>query len=327
MGKSSVTGIDIGHYSIKVAVLKPADEYPLLVGCNEILVSDDIFTDNHTLDYQKIVKKLKEVKKSLPRFYRKAAVSVPDHTVISKIIQIDSHLHYAEESFAVRQTFSQHSPVPVEELSLDFVPIPVEEAQSGLRKTYQIYATRREIAQQRIEAVTEAGFTPVLLDVQHHGLLSLWNCYRQSHPGGSPVLLDMGYSQSTLCFRQAGRPAVAQNLPWGTRMITKEISVDEAGCQLAGLIQRQLKSWHALYGSEPASSLLVCGGGACLPELIRVMEQHLRMACIRLNPFSLIENSGRMKTSGRECSSEFAMVMGLTMRGIQWLEHADATPY
>ncbi len=62
MGKSLVTGIDIGHHSIKAAVLKPMGDTYALVGYEELLVTADIFTDNHTLDYQKIVKKLKELK-------------------------------------------------------------------------------------------------------------------------------------------------------------------------------------------------------------------------------------------------------------------------
>ncbi|WP_428776711.1 pilus assembly protein PilM, partial [Vibrio sp.] len=92
MVQSLVMGVDIGHHSIKAVVLKPAGSKYTLLGYKEIRVADDIFADNHALVYQKIVKKLKELKKGLPLFSRKVVVAIPDNTVISKVLQIDSEL-------------------------------------------------------------------------------------------------------------------------------------------------------------------------------------------------------------------------------------------
>ncbi|MFA0422916.1 pilus assembly protein PilM, partial [Vibrio sp. 10N.222.54.A1] len=87
MGSSLITGIDINHHSIKAVVLKPVGESYALVGYKELPISDDIFTANHTLEYQKTVKKLKELRKGLPFGCRNVAISVPDNTVISKVLQ------------------------------------------------------------------------------------------------------------------------------------------------------------------------------------------------------------------------------------------------
>lgn len=134
MGKSLVTGIDIGHHSIKAAVLKPMGDTYALVGYEELLVTADIFTDNHTLDYQKIVKKLKELKKGLPLFSHKVAIAIPDSAVISKVLQIDSDLEQRELEFAVYQAFSHQSPFPVEELSLDFVKVTEKASPAAARR-------------------------------------------------------------------------------------------------------------------------------------------------------------------------------------------------
>ncbi|APF61210.1 type IV pilus [Vibrio cholerae] len=174
MGKSLVTGIDIGHHSIKAAVLKPMGDTYALVGYEELLVTADIFTDNHTLDYQKIVKKLKELKKGLPLFSHKVAIAIPDSAVISKVLQIDSDLEQRELEFAVYQAFSHQSPFPVEELSLDFVKVTEKSLARSSTTTFQVYATKKDVVDSRLHAVKKAGFEPVLMDVQVHSLLHLW---------------------------------------------------------------------------------------------------------------------------------------------------------
>ncbi|MCG6450918.1 type IV pilus assembly protein PilM, partial [Vibrio parahaemolyticus] len=148
---------------------KPKGESYSLVGYQEIVVSDDIFADNHTLDYQKIVKKLKELKKGLPLFSRKVALAVPDNAVISKVLQIDSDLDASEQEFAVYQAFSHQSPFPIDDLSLDFVPSGDNPAGRSTNTLYQVYATRREVVDNRLSVASKAGFEPLLLDVQVHG--------------------------------------------------------------------------------------------------------------------------------------------------------------
>lgn len=78
---------------------KTRGELYALVGYKELPISDDIFTANHTLEYQKTVKKLKELRKGLPFGCRNVAISVPDNTVISKVLQIESELEDREKSF------------------------------------------------------------------------------------------------------------------------------------------------------------------------------------------------------------------------------------
>ncbi|EEX66316.1 type IV pilus biogenesis protein PilM [Vibrio metoecus] len=144
MGKSLVTGIDIGHHSIKAVVLKPMGDTYALMGYEELLVTADIFTDNHTLDYQKIVKKLKELKKGLPLFSQKVAIAIPDNAVISKVLQIDSDLELREQEFAIYQAFSHQSPFPVEDLSLDFVKVAEKILHAVVRRRFKSMPPRKK---------------------------------------------------------------------------------------------------------------------------------------------------------------------------------------
>ncbi|GAL15060.1 type IV pilus biogenesis protein PilM [Vibrio astriarenae] len=103
MGMSLITGIDIGRYSIKAVVVKPEKQHFTIVAFHELPVSDAVFSDNHTLNYQDSVKKLKDLKKMLPWMSHKAAMAIPDNAVISKVLQIDASTDDAEEEFAIHQ--------------------------------------------------------------------------------------------------------------------------------------------------------------------------------------------------------------------------------
>ncbi len=149
MGKSLVIGVDIGHHSIKAVALKPSKGTFTLVSYQELPIEADIFTDNHMLNYQKIVKKLKELRKSLPLFSRKVALAIPDNAVISKVLQIDSALDAQEREYAIFQAFAHQSPFPIEELNLDFVEVNRASASQALA-SYQVYATKRDVAESRV---------------------------------------------------------------------------------------------------------------------------------------------------------------------------------
>ena len=84
MDKLSVTGIDIGHNSLKAVVLTPNGDQFALLGYKEILLKEGIVAENNTINHQEIVKTLKQLKKELPFLATKVAVSVPDSSVISK---------------------------------------------------------------------------------------------------------------------------------------------------------------------------------------------------------------------------------------------------
>lgn len=160
MGKSFVTGIDIGHHSIKAVVVKPVGEQFELVTYAEVPVSGAIFSDNHTVNHQEIVKNLKRLKKQLPMRAKKVVLAVPDSAVISKLLHIDSELEEREKEFALYQLFAQQSPFPIEELSLDYVKLEPERATVSSTSTYQVYATRKEVIESRVEVIKKSGFTP-----------------------------------------------------------------------------------------------------------------------------------------------------------------------
>ena len=181
MDKLLVTGIDIGHNSLKAVVLKPNGNSYALLGYKEIILKEGIVAENNTINHQEIVKTLKEIRKELPFWARRVAISVPDNAVISKKLQIEQNLEESEKEFAVVQAFSHQSPFPVEELSLDFVKLDADEQMRGT-DGYQVFATRKDVVETRVDALQKSGLKTVLVDVHSQSLGHIWKLAVERFP-------------------------------------------------------------------------------------------------------------------------------------------------
>ncbi|ENM5812682.1 type IV pilus assembly protein PilM [Vibrio mimicus] len=337
MGKTLVTGIDIGHHSIKAVVLKPMGDTYALMGYEELLVTADIFTDNHTLDYQKIVKKLKELKKGLPLFSHKVAIAIPDNAVISKVLQIDSDLERREQEFAIYQAFSHQSPFPVEDLSLDFVKVAEKNIARSSTSTFQVYATKKEVVESRLQASKKAGFEPILMDVQVHSLLHLWQLASRAYRRPDWMLIDIGHTQSSLCLDFAEKMPFYKDVPLGTRVLGAEPSstpvlgdslmqnpTQRFVNEFVDKVARQIQLFTSVHGAQSLGGLWLSGGGATIAGLEEALHQRLSLPCEVLNPFSLFKTNVSRRKRQVADGQRFSTAAGLALRGLAWLESEHA---
>ncbi|MGO2342335.1 type IV pilus assembly protein PilM [Vibrio litoralis] len=331
MGKSFVTGIDIGHHSIKAVVMKPAGELFELVSYKEVPATEAIFSDNHTFDHQEIVKKLKELKKQLPMMARNVVLSVPDNAVISKVLHIDSELEEREKEFAIYQVFGQQSPFPVEDLSLDYVKVESDTLKRAPTSTYQVYATRKEVIESRMDAVKKSGFKPIVMDIQAHGLLRVWQLATQVDPTKqSWLLVDIGHSQTSLCIAPNNRPAYYKDIPFGTQNIKPSPALsldsdspsvelnqqDEFIAELAERLTRQLSMYGSVNQQQKIEGIWLTGGGATLAAIDEYLSEKLDLAVEVLDPLKLLQ--GKVKNNIQSDACTFSVAAGLAIRGIQW---------
>lgn len=338
MGKSLVTGIDIGHNSIKAVVLKLVGESYTLIGYQELPVDESMFSDNHTLDQQKIVKKLKLLKKSLPRFQRKVALSIPDSVVISKILQIDADLEEREKEFAIHQAFAHQSPFPIEELNLDFVKVGEKVTTSASTATYQVYASRKLVVASRVDAAKEAGLSPVVLDIQAHSLLRIWDGLVAKFPEHrSWLLVDIGLTQTGVCSMNFGSSPFFKEIAYGAKhraMLANDANdADETEQgrgthqftnELASRLKRVIQMQSSL-GDGSVKGIWLSGGGATIPNLAEELARQLGLECELINPFLLFNSKNSSSVRNIPDSHRFSTAAGLAISGLKWENSSHAT--
>ncbi|EOV0052120.1 type IV pilus biogenesis protein PilM [Vibrio parahaemolyticus] len=330
MDKLIVTGIDIGHNSLKAVVLKPIGDQYALLGYKEILLKEGIVAENNTINHQEIVKTLKQMKKELPFGAKRVAISVPDNSVISKKLQIEQSLDESEIEFAVVQAFSHQSPFPVEELSLDFVRLRAEEGMRGT-DSYQVFATRKDVVESRVDALQQSGLKPVLVDVHSQSLGHIWKLAAERFPEKNKYcLLDIGSLASSFTMFTEQGELFHKEFACGTRISMgtsqEDLLSDDAQAkteqfnrQVVERVKRQMQLYTSINGSQNIKGIWLSGEGASTPMLAEELSHQLALECELLNPLGLFE----MKVSKRKRRAadwqHFSTAAGLAVRGIHWL--------
>ncbi|HAS62514.1 MAG TPA: pilus assembly protein PilM [Vibrio sp.] len=332
MSLSFITGIDIGHYSIKAVVIKPVKGTLILSDFRELVIEERIFADNHLLNYQQIVNKLKELRKALPLLSRKVALSVPDSSVISKVLQIDRDLSAQEKEYAIIEAFSHQSPFDIEELSVDYCSLPIIKS-SALTEPIQIYATKKEVVNNRIDVCRKAGFKPILLDVHAHGLVRLWQAVAEAQNRGHWLLLEVGHTRSSLVMDFAEQAPWCKELAVGLDIISHSMGEESAMRHDATMhfintlierIQRQLQ----LIGTvekQQLQGIWLTGGGANTPMLAEELAARLNVDCELFNPLSLFAHSKRVNQQRLSSGYSYACATGLALQGLDWMEQGHAS--
>ncbi|WP_428772696.1 type IV pilus assembly protein PilM [Vibrio sp.] len=313
MGFSLITGLDIGHHSIKALVIKPNKQGITLAGYQQLSMETDIFSDNCTLNHQKIVKKLKELRKALPPFSRKVAISVADKLVISKVIQIDSELDPSEHHFAILQAFGRQAPVEVEQLALDYQRLPDQEPVPRWLN-YQVYATRKGLIDSSLDWLRQAGWQPQLLDCASHGLMALLVQASRTYSTLDWALCDIDQHQARLCAVLPGGQSYYKSwsLPPSNADALEDIE------PVASRLEQQLQLLRSVH-SRLSGGVWLTGNYARLDRLAQRIHRSDR-PCQRLDPFELFPLAKKLQVPS--AGAGFSIAAGIALRGLNWQEHS-----
>ncbi|WP_341664026.1 pilus assembly protein PilM [Vibrio sp.] len=305
MSQSFITGVDIGHKHIKAVVLKPRKNTCKLVGCYQVSVEADILTDNHRLNYQEIVKKLKELRKALPLFSRKVCLSIPDNMVITKQLQLDSRLNQDESQFAIKQAFSKHSVIQPDQLYFDFVILPSHSKTPN--STYQVYAARKHDIDGLMSACSQAKLTPLLINPYSFNLVQIWRRATAYYQKYDWLLIELNSCQLALYFESELHGCVYHEVEVGATKVALSQSL------------KSLYSHIQLLKIKPEGVWLT-GESFLSPEQVIESIPEWESICILLPLLKLVDSDLNKQTL---LVGEFSRALGASLSGNQWLESLD----
>ncbi|MGF1740767.1 pilus assembly protein PilM [Vibrio profundum] len=193
MGNSLITGLSIGSNSIHAVVVKPVRQTIQLITCQEIPIESGLLSDNCTLNHQKIVNKLKELRKSLPIFSRKVSLSIAEDLIISQEIQIDNLLVGQEKHNAILQRFCQKLSLSVGQVYLDYQRITRPNTHTDINTShYNVYAVKKSVVDDRRLSLQRAGFHPLLFGLSSDCTTQLWHLFSAHIRTRDYFWLDIG---------------------------------------------------------------------------------------------------------------------------------------
>lgn len=316
MGISSrVTGIDFGHHSIKAVTLTPSSHHTYnVVACSELPVPDCIFADNGMLGYQKIVKKLKELKKTFPRFSRKVAITLSDSAIITKELQLDSYENPDEKLLAI---MSEQCGILPEELAIDYLALPYEANLSGFGPTYRVFATRKTLINNRVKALKAAGLIPYLINSHSQGLLQLYQSLSRGSTLATSVLLYIGHKQATLCFCSQSQDLCFHTFSYAAFEPSASVVYPQ---EWLTRITPSIQRFQSLHMRAAPQCVWIAGIGSDDDQSVARLGRQLDWPCQMLSWNGFLHHVEHHP----RCNARFAGAVGIAMQGLCWQRNHHA---
>jgi type IV pilus assembly protein PilM len=295
----TTVGVDIGSGFIKVAVIDHSGPQPELVHVSQTPLMADAIVEGEIMDPQIVAETLRSHMESAHLKPKRLIASVGGRDVMVKKIQMD-RMKESDAREVIRWEAEQYVPFDMENVQLDFQILdPLDD---GLQMSVLLVAAKRDVVEQKVGLLRDAGLNPSTIDVDS---FALHNAFEYNYPDamtGVVVLVNAGHEISTVNVLQEGVLVLTRDVPFGSRRLREDLrrmhglTVEEADAVLQGRSARAKEFEELLrqgaedlaVGVERAvaflggdglaspSRIYVSGGGARIPGLIDVVGGRLR---------------------------------------------------
>jgi type IV pilus assembly protein PilM len=237
-GMSSVVGLDMGSHSIKVVEMDHSGKTPVLVNYGITELVPGAVVDGQIQDRQAVLEAINMLFDTCQIASRQVNIALNGSDVIIKTIKTD-RMNDEELAKAISWEAEQQVPFPLSEISMDYQVLDpnADDAQMNVL----LVAAKRDLIDERLNLLEEAGIDVMLLDVDTFCLLNALETSLASQAENCHCIVHFGNESTHLGLVRGGLPILTRNLPVGGR-------------KLVDLIQAQLgvdedQAYMALYGA------------------------------------------------------------------------------
>ncbi|MEX2582609.1 MAG: type IV pilus assembly protein PilM [Gemmatimonadota bacterium] len=335
-------GLDIGSGFIKAAVVDHSGDEPRLSRIASLPLVSDAIVEGEIMDPPLVVDTIQAVVQTLGTKARSVVTAVGGRDVIVKKIQMD-RMPESDAREVIRWEAEQYVPFEMENVQLDFQILdPLAE---GLQMEVLLVAAKRDLVDQRMMLLADAGLQAAVVDVD---AFALFNAFEYNYPSASRgvgALANVGHEVTTVIVYEDGVPLVTRDVQFGSKQVKEDLrrlhglsseeaeeivqgqtksSADadkllyERGAELALAVERAT-AFLTMDGSGGTGiqAVNMSGGGARMPRLQDAISDRLRVRIEVLNPFQRLEvgPDALADLPGEETASMWMLPVGLALRG------------
>lgn len=308
-----VVGVDIGSTSVKLIQLGQKEGKYHVEAYGALPLAENDVLDKNIMQAENVGEILERVYNLANPSSKEIAAAVPTVAVITKVIEMDADMGMDEREVQIRMDAEQYIPYPLDEVSLDFEIIRVNEKNPN-RVDVLLVATRSENVEHRAEVIELAGLKPKIMDVDSYALERAYALLADSLPIGTKLVgvLDVGHTHTTLTVLNQGEVIYSREQSFGGKQLTQEIQqryglgLEEASYAkeernlpddyetevlypfMDALAQQAARSLQFFFSSSQFSEidhLLLAGGSAQIPGLSKMLQDNLGYRVTLANPF------------------------------------------
>jgi type IV pilus assembly protein PilM len=312
-GKKRTVGLDIGSGLVKLVVIDHSKGEPELVKVAITPVLADAIVEGEVMDPGIVADAIRGLFVSGGVKQKNVVAAVGGRDVIVKKIQMD-RMKDADAREVIRWEAEQHVPFDMENVELDFQIL--DPGGEGLQMSVLLVAAKRELVENKVSLLTDAGLVPEIIDVD---AFALHNAFEVNHPDamqGMVGVLNIGHEVTNINILEDGVPVLTRDLAIGTRRFREDLQrergltaedaekllqaferspvldpyVESRGEEMAVGIERAAAFLQtSSRGGATMSKIYTSGGGSRIPGLSEVLAQRLGVAFERANPIQNIK--------------------------------------
>ena len=236
--------------------------------------------------------------------------AVGGHDVIIKKIEMD-RMKESDAREVIRWEAEQHVPFDIKSVELDFQILPLDE---GLQMEVLLVAAKRELVDNKVSLLLDAGLSPVAIDVD---AFALHNAFGHNYPEameGIVALVNIGHETTNVNVLEDGNPILTRDIPFGSRRVREDLQREkgltaeqaedvvqgrEEQGDLGSLVESSAD--EVAVGIERASAFLMTrqdggglgriylsGGGARIPGMADALSRRMNLEADMVNPFEQV---------------------------------------
>ncbi len=223
----------------------------------------------------------------------------------------------------------RYFPFPSDQIYTDcFILDPGDK---GKQMSVMVAAAKKELIDERIKLLTEAGVQPDFIGINAIALANAFHVFADNEEWSKePVLalLDIGDSVSNLMILKNKLPLFMRDIFVGSQDMIKKINqsnvpdADKAGAMALGeaeimqIIQEVRLSfdYFSTEKNQEVSQILVTGAAAALNGLMNILEKNLELKASMWDPLKHLKKSAELSSSlKKEDSFKLGVALGLAL--------------
>ncbi|MGQ9509572.1 MAG: type IV pilus assembly protein PilM [Thermodesulfobacteriota bacterium] len=315
--RKNVIGLDIGSSSIKLVELSEGKGGYRLQSLGISPLPPEAIVDGALMDSVTIIDAIKELVASAKTKTKDVVTSVSGHSVIVKKITLP-YMSRAELEESIKWEAERYIPFDINDVNIDFQILEKESENPEIMDVILV-AAKKDIINDYVSVIIEAGLNPVIIDVDAFALENMLAINYEIEKDETIAMANIGASITNINIIKNNISAFTRDIFKGGNHITEEIQrqlhidyeeaekikigskietnspsmiqdiLQTASESLALEIANSLDFFQSTTTYEKINKLFLSGGGAKIKDLDTLLQQQIGIPVEMVNPFKKIE--------------------------------------
>lgn len=308
--KSSI-GLDIGSGFVKVVEVDHSGDQPEVTRVAMRPLLPDAIVEGEIMDYGLVSDAVMGLFQEIGLKGAQVVTAVGGHDVIIKKIEMD-RMKESDAREVIRWEAEQHVPFDIKSVELDFQILNPHD--DGLQMEVLLVAAKRELVDNKVGLLQDAGVNPIIIDVD---AFALHNAFEHNYPDsqdGIIALVNVGHETTNVNILENGVPILTRDIPFGSRKIREDLQrergltaeqaedvvqaretvenleqfVEASADEVAVGIERASAFLMAREDGESIGRIFLSGGGARIPGMVEALATRMNVETELVNPFERV---------------------------------------